>query len=193
MALTAQDFPHIPGWGIDADPKNDPTYPMRDRSKDDHTGASGGVRPTLQVPDLEVLKSIERPTPSAVIGDSVEPMGLSGMIRRFAFQFSENQYPHWLPLVMADKINVVEGIIDDLLHGKVPNIYAEKGYGASWKHDRQGQLVKLAVGVVAVAGVVALLASSGKGEKKRKKKRDRQQPKESYDQSYGDRSYEMEF
>ncbi len=186
---TAQDYPHIPGWGIDADPKNDPTYPMRDRSKDDHKGVSQADRPTLQTPDFEVLQSIERPSPSAVIGDSVEPTGLSGMIRRFAYQFSESVYPHWLPLILADKINVVEGIVDDLAHGHIPNIYAEKGYGASWKHDRQGQLVKLAVGVVAVAGVVALLASSGKSEKKRKKKRDREMADESYD----DRQYEIEY
>ncbi len=174
MTLNAQDYAHIPGWGIDADPKNDPTYPMRDRSKDDHTGASGANRPTLQVPDFEVLKSIERPTPSAVIGDGPAPSGLSGMIRRFAFRYSENVYPHWLPLVLADKINVVEGILADLAHGHVPNLFAEKGMAASWKYDRRNTALRLAAGAAIATGLVVWL-SRGKKTKKQKKAARKQQ------------------
>ena len=115
------------------------------------------------------------------------------MIRRFAFQFSESVYPHWLPLLLADKVNVVEGIIDDLAHGHVPNIYAEKGYGASWKHDRPGQLVKLAVGAAIAVGVFALLtsaSSSDKREKKRDRKRDKKRDRQL---SYEQQQYELEF
>ncbi|MBJ6107622.1 hypothetical protein JAO73_01265 [Hymenobacter sp. BT523] len=160
MKKTAEDFAHIPGWGIDADPKNEPTYPNRHRTGEEHDGRSW-VRPTQQVLDREVLHSIERPDYTAVVGNSVPPSGLSGMIRRFAFKYSENEYLHWLPLLMADKVNVVEGIIDDIAHGTVPNIWAEKGYNAQWKHDRSGMLVKIAALAAVVGGGIFLLTRNG--------------------------------
>ena len=156
MKKTAADFAHIPGWGIDADPRNEPTYPMRQRTGEEHDGRSW-VRPEQQVLDREVLHSIERPDYTAVVGNSVPPSGLSGMIRRFAFKYSENEYLHWLPLIAADKINIVEGLIDDLAHGTLPNIWAEKGYNSEWKYDKKGLAVKLATVTAVAAGVVFLL------------------------------------
>ncbi|MET4108958.1 MULTISPECIES: hypothetical protein [Hymenobacter] len=164
MKKTAQDFAHIPGWGIDADPKNDPTYPNRHRTGEEHDGRSW-ERPTQQVLDREVLHSIERPDYTAVVGNSVPPSGLSGMIRRFAFKYSENSYLHWLPLVMADKVNVVEGLLDDLAHGTVPNIWAEKGYNSEWKHDKKSLFIKLGTVAALTAGVVYLMTSNNKGSK----------------------------
>jgi len=167
MKKTAADFAHIPGWGIDADPRNEPTYPMRQRTGEEHDGYTW-ERPAQQPLDREVLHSIERPNYSAVVGNSVPPSGLSGMIRRFAFKYSENEYLHWLPLIMADKINVVEGIIDDLAHGTVPNIFAEKGYKAEWKHSPQTLVLKLATTALVIGGAIALLSGAGSGSKRRK-------------------------
>jgi hypothetical protein len=150
----------LPGWNIDNDPENDPTYPMRTRTPDDHKGYSW-ERPTQQPINIEVLHSIERPNVTAVFGTSVPPSGLSGVIRRFAFKYSENSYLHWLPLLVADRVNVVEGIIDDLAHGHVPNIFAEKGYKTEWKHDRAGLIIKLATAAALVGGAVVLLSSKG--------------------------------
>jgi hypothetical protein len=42
------------------------------------------------------------------------------MLRRFAFKYSESSYGHWLPLMLADRVGVVEGVLDDLSHGHVP-------------------------------------------------------------------------
>jgi hypothetical protein len=167
MDPTAKDYSHIPGWGIDADPKNDPTYPMRNRANETEKGYTW-QRPTQQPDDRETLHSIERPNLSAVFGNSVGPMGLSGMIRRLAFKYSENHYGHWLPLLLADRVNVVEGVLDDLAHGHIPNIFAEKGHKASWKYNRQQLVLTMATTAVVVGGVVALLWSggSGKGSKK---------------------------
>ncbi|QNH60592.1 hypothetical protein [Hymenobacter sediminicola] len=163
------DPKQIKGWGIDADPKNDPTYPMRDRMNVGEDPDSKHRPASLQPVDTEVLRSIERPNVSAVFGTPEPPRGLSGMIRRAAFKYSENRYRHWLPLVLADRVNVVEGVVSDLLHGHVPNIYAEKGYPVEWKHNRTAFITKMATIALATAGVVALL-SSGKSKKKAKKK-----------------------
>lgn len=150
------DYSHIKGWGIDADPKNDPTYPMRKRSNEDHSGYTW-ERPPLQPLDVEVLHSIERPNVTAVFGTSKPPKGLSGMIRRYAFKYGEGSFAHWLPLVMADRVDVVEGIIDDLKRGQVPNIFAERGMKAEWKYNRKGLLQKVAVGAVLTTAAVAYL------------------------------------
>ena len=168
MEKTAKDYSHIKGWGIDADPENDPTYPMKNRMDLEQTGYSW-ERPTQHPETVEVLQSIERPFITSVFGTTSPPSGLSGMIRRMAFNKSENQYGHWLPLVLADRINVVEGIIEDLSHGIFPNILAEKGYKAKWKHDQKGAIARIAMGVLLTAGAIYLL--SGNGKKKKKIKR----------------------
>jgi len=165
MENTTKDYSHINGWGIDADPANDPTYPMKPHRTDDEQKGYSWERPTQQSTSVEVLHSNERPNVTAVFGTSTPPSGLSGMIRRFAFKYSENSYLHWLPLIFADRVNVVEGVVDDLAHGHIPNIFAEKGYKAEWKHDKIGLLTKFAVGIVLVGGVVALIsAKAGKSE-----------------------------
>lgn len=159
MENTAKDYSHIKGWGIDANPENDPTYPMKHRTDAEQQGYSWD-RPPQQPIDVEVLRSIERPNVSAVFGTSTPPSGLSGKIRRFAFQYSENSYGHWLPLLLADRVNVVEGIIDDLKRGHFPNIFAERGGKAEWKHNKKGLATKVLVGVVVTTAVVLLFKSS---------------------------------
>jgi hypothetical protein len=167
MEPITQNPSQLPGWNIDNDPENDPTYPMRTRTPDDHKGYSW-ERPTQQPITIEVLHSIERPNITAVFGTSVPPNGLSGVIRRFAFKYSESSYLHWLPLLLADRVNVVEGVLADLAHGQVPNIFAEKGYPVEWKYDRKGLIIKLATAAAIAGGVVVLLSSKGKGGKKAK-------------------------
>ena len=155
----------IAGWGIDADPKNDPTYPMRQRMNIGEDPMPNHRPDNLQPVDEELLKSIERPNVSAVFGTPEPPSGLSGMIRRQAYKYSENEYKRWLPLVFADRVDVVEGVLTDLLHGKVPNIWAEKGYDMEWKYNRTAFITKMAtIGAVA-AGLVVWLSSADKKKK----------------------------
>lgn len=124
------DPSRVRGWGVDADPKNDPTYPMKHRTDGEHAGYSW-ERPPQQPVNVEVLHSNERPNLPAVFGTSTPPSGLSGILRRFAFRYSESSYAHWLPLVLADRVNVVEGFLHDLAGGRVPNVFAERGWGRS--------------------------------------------------------------
>ncbi len=151
-----EKYAHIKGWGIDADPKNDPTYPMRRRENDDHEGYSW-ERPTQQPTDIEVLHSNERPNVTAVFGTSAPPSGLSGLLRRYAFRYGEGSIGHWIPLILADRVDVVEGIVKDVLHGRVPNIFAERGIKAQWKYDRGTVIRDWAVGAVLVGAAALLL------------------------------------
>jgi hypothetical protein len=161
MENLSNDYTHIKGWGIDADPENEPTYPMKKYTGDDHKRINW-ERPPLQPVTVEVLHSNERPNITAVFGTSTPPSGLSGAIRRYAFQFSENQYMHWLPLLLADRVNVVEGIVDDLKRGHIPNIFAEKGMKAELKHNPKGLAKKVLVTLAVTSIAYALLKGKTK-------------------------------
>jgi hypothetical protein len=52
---------------------------------------------------------------------------------------------------------MVEGIVQDLSHAKVPNIPAERGWPAGWRHNKSGMLLKGA-GAVALVALAAGLA-----------------------------------
>ena len=158
MERTARDFSEIKGRGVDADPKNDPTYPMKNRNDGEHAGYSW-ERPPQQPITVEVLHSNERPDVTAVFGTSTPPSGLSGVLRRLAFGYSESSYGHWLPLVLADRVSVVEGVLGDLKHGHVPNVFAERGWKAEWKHNRTSLMRRILVGVALVSAAVAYFSS----------------------------------
>jgi hypothetical protein len=162
MNNTGKDFSHIKGWGIDADPKNDPTYPMKPHRTDAEQTGYSWERPTLQPETVEVLHSNERPNLTAVFGTSTPPSGLSGMIRRYAFKYSEGSWGHWIPLLLADRVNVVEGVIDDLRRGHVPNIFAEKGWKAEWQHNPRGLVTKVATTVLVATALVTLVTRRNK-------------------------------
>lgn len=155
------DYKNIKGWGIDANTQNDPTYPIKNRTNEEHKGYTW-ERPAQQPVDIEVLKSNERPNVSAVFGTAAPPSGLSGKIRRYAFKYSESQYRHWLPLILADRINECEGIMDDLKRGHVPNIFVERGWTAEWKYNREAFVKKVAVGALVTVALVASLTVNRK-------------------------------
>lgn len=156
------DPSRVKGWGIDADPENDPTYPIKKRVDGEHAGYNW-ERSAQQPIEVEVLHSNERPNVSATFGTATPPAGLSGMIRREAFKFSENSYGHWLPLMLADRVGIVEGVVDDLARGHIPNVFSERGWKAEWKHNRAELMTKIIV-AGAVAGVALALLSRRRSE-----------------------------
>ncbi|WP_367330759.1 hypothetical protein [Sphingobacterium multivorum] len=146
-------YSHIKGWGIDFDPRNDPTFPIKKRNNEEQKGYAW-QRPPLQEETVEILKSVERPNLTAVYGTSSPPSGLSGAIRRIAFKYSESSYGRWLPLVLADRVNMLEGVAQDIAKGHLPNIAKELGLGAEWKYHKKAFISKsilagLAIGLVA--------------------------------------------
>ena len=146
---TITDLTTIQGWGADLDRKDRPAVPMERTPP-----RLPGVRldqPEQQRQDIEVFISPERPGITPLFGTSSPPSGISGAIRRFAYKLTENDIRHWL-LLFADRVNVVEGIAQDLSRGKLPNVFAEMGIKSEWQHNRAGLVRKAAV-VTAVAGV----------------------------------------
>jgi hypothetical protein len=142
----------IPGWGADLDHAHRPAYPK------ERTPPRLNKVPALvsQAQTVEILHSNERPGLTPVFGTTVPPSGLSGMLRRAAFRFSENDLRHWLILLAADRVNVGEGLLDDLAHGHLPNIFKEMGGPAEFRHNRAGAIRKAAV-ATAAAGLAIYL------------------------------------
>ena len=151
----------VHGWGVDADPENDPTYPYRDRGRDDGL-TKDWERPPQQRSDVEILQSIEHVRTPAVFGTATPPSGLSGLVRRGAFRWSESHWLHWLMLMGADRINVVEGVVEDLARGRIPNIPAEMGIRSELRYNKRGFAKKVAVAAALSAATYALLRRRGR-------------------------------
>lgn len=109
MESTARD--RIEGWGADLDHENRPAYPKERRPP--RLENVHWDQPEQQQPTVEIFVSTERPGITPVFGTSVPPSGLSGVIRRRAFRHSENDVRHWLMLLFADRVNIVEGLMED--------------------------------------------------------------------------------
>lgn len=144
----AADHSNIQGWGADLDHKNRPAYPM-ERTPPRLDGVHW-TQPEDQPIDMKIYHSVERPGVTPVFGTSAPPSGLSGRVRDVAYKLSENDIRHWLLLMFADRVNMVEGIGSDLLQGRLPNIFAEMGGPAEWKHNRTGLITKMAIGSAAI-------------------------------------------
>ena len=169
-SATAIDTSGIVGWGVDANPQNDPTYPYRDRSGDDHSGQ--WARPTQQEPDVELLQSVEHKQLPAVFGTASPPRGISGMIRRGAFRYSESNWMHWLMLMGADRVDMVEGLVEDLARAKIPNIPKEMGVRAEWRHNKRGLAAKVGIAALIGGAVYAWSRSRNGGGEERERSAD---------------------
>ena len=160
MATAAPPTPtaraHAADWAVDADPQNDPAWPMRDTEADPGRRLDW-ARPAQQTTEAEILRSNEHVRMPAVFGDTLPPAGLSGVLRRRAFRFSVSQWGHWLLLMLADRINVVEGLVDDLRRGRLPNLVAERGLRAELRHDPQRLAARALLGLAAAGAAVMLV------------------------------------
>lgn len=159
MELTQNRY-DVRDWGVDADKSKRPAYPMW-KEPEEGTGAHWST--PEQQPHFHDFYSRERPRPTRVFGTSVPPKGLSGQVRKLAFKFSESEWEHWIILLFADRINMVEGIFDDLRHGVRPRFLEERGWQVDKKFKTRRYKKVVALSTVAVVGpLLYLLYRAGK-------------------------------
>lgn len=127
----------IPGWGADLDPADRPSYPKLELQPD-LTGAHWRF-PEQQPEPWPRERSIEHRFLTPVFGTAQPPRGLSGRLRKLAYaRWSEGRTAHWLALIAADRIDVVESTVEALVHGHPDNILAETGIKAELTHHGIG-------------------------------------------------------
>jgi hypothetical protein len=121
----------IPGWGADLDPRDRPAVPQ-ERFDPEFSGAHWEF-PERQPEEWPRERSIEHKFLTPVFGTSCPPRGLSGRIRRLAYaRYSEARAAHWLLLLGADRVDVLESRVRALASGHPDRLIAETGVRAEW-------------------------------------------------------------
>jgi hypothetical protein len=149
-----EELKRINGWGTDLDKKNRPAVPM-ERTPPRFIHVPEG-QPVQQAQTVEVFCSPERPGITPIFGTAQPPKWLSGAIRRLAYKLPENDLRHWLMLIAADRVNMVEGIAEDLAHGHVPNVLGEMGIRSELRYNPAGLVRKALITTAVVGGIIAL-------------------------------------
>lgn len=116
----------IPGWGEDANPRDRPSVP-RERFDLPATGAHWTF-PEEQQPHGYRERSIEHERLTPVFGTAVPLAGLSGVIRRYAYErFSEGRAAHWLLLIAGDRVDAIESHLRSFASLRPDNPVTETG------------------------------------------------------------------
>jgi hypothetical protein len=106
LKKSAEDLrAQIPGWGADLDPADRPSYPREQPGIE--TGAHWDF-PERQPEKWPRERSVEHAFLTPVFGTSTPPAGISGVIRKYAYKYSEGRAAHWLLLVAADRVDAWE-------------------------------------------------------------------------------------
>lgn len=121
----------IPGWGVDRDYDHRPAVPQEEFDPS-RTGAHWHF-PERQPELWPRERSIEHEQLTPVFGTSCPLKGVSGVIRRYAYRFGEGTSSHWLILMAADRVDVIESAITSTLRGRPDNPITETGVAAEFK------------------------------------------------------------
>ena len=159
----------IPGWGVDLDPADRPSG-HRLNYAPDTTGAHWHF-PERQPQEQPRERSIEHAFVTPVFGTAQPLHGLSGAIRRLAYdRFSEGRNAHWLLLIAGDRVDAWGSHLRSFASGHPDNPLTETGVRAeltaggtarSGRSDRRHQVLDpvvvagpwVAGGAVMVLGV----------------------------------------
>jgi len=123
----------IPGWGADLNPRDRPAVP-KEQFDPDLNGAHWEF-PERQPEISPRERSIEHKFLTPVFGTSCPPKGISGAIRKYAYQeYSEARAAHWLLLLAADRVDVAESTLRSYLSRHPDNPIAETGVRSELTH-----------------------------------------------------------
>jgi hypothetical protein len=107
MTIDSMSSNKVRGAGADASSADRPGIP-KEVDPPRPVGAAHWQEPERQGDPGYILKrqGLEQLTP--VFGTSVPPRGLSGFMRRAAYRIAEHRAGHWLVLMAADRVDVIE-------------------------------------------------------------------------------------
>lgn len=120
----------IPGWGVDLNYRDRPAVPQ-ERFDPSMTGAHWHF-PERQPERRPRERSPEHKFLTPVFGTACPPRGLSGIFRKYAYTLGEGKSSHWLLLLAADRVDVLESAVESALRGKPDNPITESGVVAEF-------------------------------------------------------------
>ena len=133
--------------GVDLPPERRPGVPM----DADPARAEGAhwQRPERQAGEERKLHraGLDRPTP--VFGTAQPPRGASGLLRRAAYEIPEHRARHWMVLMLADRVDVMEDRLGPVLAAPLDRA----GMGAVARQVERNPLVAV-VGALAGAWLI---------------------------------------
>lgn len=103
-----------PAAGADLPMRERPGVPMETQPRP-LSSAVRGRPPEQQTPVRGVTHRRELAGPTKVFSSAGRPRLLSGVVRRLAYRVSETKARHWLALMLADRIDVLERRLGGLL------------------------------------------------------------------------------
>jgi hypothetical protein len=123
----------IPGWGVDLDPANRPSFPR------EKPGIPTGARwdfPDRQPETTPRERSVEHAMLTPVFGTSAPLKGASGAIRKYAYaRYSEARAAHWLLLIAADRVDAWESHLRSFATLRPDNPITETGVLSEFSRD----------------------------------------------------------
>ncbi|MCD9154797.1 hypothetical protein [Aeromicrobium duanguangcaii] len=124
----------IPGWGVDLDPADRPSYPreLADGVPDGILWDFPEEQPDTSPPRE---RSIEHARLTPVFGTVAPLHGVPGAVRRFAYaKFSEARAAHWLLLLAADRIESKQALWQSFSTDRPDSFVEETGIRAERSH-----------------------------------------------------------
>ena len=115
----------IPGWGVDLDRADRPAVP-KERFDPELSGAHWDF-PERQPEHWPRERSIEHEFLTPVFGTSCPPRGVSGVLRKYAYRYSEGRAAHWLILLGADRVDAWEHHLKSFVTLRPDNPITETG------------------------------------------------------------------
>ncbi|HEY0023444.1 MAG TPA: hypothetical protein VGB24_11055 [Longimicrobium sp.] len=121
----------VPGWGVDLNYDERTAVPMEDFDP----GATGAHWdfPERQPEKWPREMSPEHGMLPPVFGTACPPKGISGAIRKYAYTLGEGKTSHWMLLMAADRIDVIESSVESAVRGQPDNPLSESGVIAEFK------------------------------------------------------------
>ncbi|MDQ1647763.1 MAG: hypothetical protein QOJ50_3947 [Cryptosporangiaceae bacterium] len=133
LALSSDELrARIPGWGVDLDPKDRPSVP-REQLGLRLNGAHWDF-PERQPEKWPRERSVEHAFLTPVFGTACPPRGVSGVMRRHAYKYSEGRAAHWLILMAADRVDAVENHVRSFASLHPDNPITETGVLSEFSH-----------------------------------------------------------
>lgn len=144
------NYREIRGWGVDLHER-----PMFPKELPSTVETVRGDVQDWQQPHVKIHMSNEHPNLTPVFGTACPPKGLSGLLRDYAYQYGEATNRHWMTLLLADRIDMVESMISDAMRGNPDRYMKEKGWSAFFTYaDPATRRKYVTFGALALGAVV---------------------------------------